>query len=53
MTKDKEIINLLDNVYSLVMDKVNDKDSNRVYRIPQIKNVLNLIDELQNEIKEL
>ncbi len=53
MTKDKEIINLLDNVYSLVMDKVSDKDSNRAYRIPQIKNVLNLIDELQNEIEAL
>ncbi len=53
MNKDKEIINLLDNVYTLIMDKVNDKDSSRVYRIPQIKNVLNLIDELQNEIEAL
>ncbi len=49
----KEIIKLLDNVYTLVMDKVNNKDSNRVYRIPQVKNVLNLIDELQNEIESL
>ena len=49
----KEIVKLLDNVYTLVMDKISNKDSNRVYRIPQVKNVLNLIDELQNEIKEL
>ena len=49
----KEIIKLLDNVYTLVMDKVNNKDSNRVYRIPQVKNVLNLIDELQYEIEAL
>ena len=49
----KEIIKLLDNVYTLVMDKVNNKDSNRVYRIPQVKNVLNLIDKLQNEIESL
>jgi hypothetical protein len=49
----KEIIKLLDNVYTLVMDKISNKDSNRVYRIPQVKNVLNLIDELQNEIEAL
>lgn len=49
----KEIIKLLDNVYTLVMDKISNKDSNRVYRIPQVKNVLNLIDELQNEIESL
>ena len=49
----KEIVKLLDNVYTLVMDKISNKDSDRVYRIPQVKNVLNLIDELQNEIKEL
>ena len=49
----KEIIKLLDNVYTLVMDKISNKDSNRVYRIPQVKNVLNLIEELQNEIEAL
>ncbi len=49
----KEIIKLLDNVYTLVMDKISNKDSDRVYRIPQVKNVLNLIDELQNEIEAL
>ena len=49
----KEIIKLLDNVYTLVMDKISNKDSNRVYRIPQVKNVVNLIDELQNEIEAL
>ena len=49
----KEIVKLLDNVYTLVMDKISNKDSDRVYRIPQVKNVLNLIDELQNEIEAL
>ena len=51
--KNKEAIKLLDNVYSLIMDKINDKNSNKLYRISQVQNVLNMIDDLQNEIEQL
>lgn len=49
----KEAIKLLDNVYSLIMDKINDKNSNKLYRISQVQNILNMIDDLQNEIEQL
>jgi len=51
--KNKEAIKLLDNVYSLIMDKINDKNSNKLYRVSQVQNILNMIDDLQNEIEQL
>ena len=51
--ENKEAIKLLDNVYSLIMDKINNKNSNKLYRISQVQNVLNMIDDLQNEIEQL
>jgi len=49
----KEAIKLLDNVYSLIMDKINDKNNNKLYRISHIQSILNMIDDLQNEIEQL
>ena len=51
--ENKEAIKLLDNVYSLIMHKINNKNSNKLYRISQVQNVWNMIDDLQNEIEEL
>ena len=51
--ENKEAIKLLDNLYSLIMDKINNKNSNKLYRISQVQNVLNMIDDLQNEIEQL
>ena len=53
MNDNKKAIKLLDNVYSLIMEKINDKNSNKLYHIPHIKYILGLIDDLQNEIERL
>jgi len=49
----KEAIKLLDNVYSLIMDKINNKNSNKIYRISEVQNILNMIDDLQYNIDNL
>ena len=46
-------IKLLDEVYSLVMDKINNKESNKIYRISEVQNILSGIDDLQNNINNL
>jgi len=49
----KEAIKLLDNVYSLIMDKINNKNSNKIYRVSEVQNILNMIDDLQYNIDNL
>ena len=51
--ENKEAIKLLDNVYHLIMDKINNKNSNKIYRVSEVQNVLNMIDDLQNNIDNL
>jgi len=51
--ENKEAIKLLDNVYSFIMDKINDNNNNKLYRISHIQSILNMIDDLQNEIEQL
>ena len=46
-------IKLLDEVYSLIMDKINNKESNKIYRISEVQNILTAIDNLQNNINNL
>jgi len=46
-------IELLDEVYTLVMDKINNKESNKIYRISEVQNILSDIDDLQNNINNL
>jgi len=46
-------IKLLDEVYSLVMDKINNKESNKLYRISKVQYILNSIDDLQYNINNL
>ena len=49
----EEAIKLLDNVYSLMMDKINNKNSNKIYRVSEVQNILNMIDDLQYNIDNL
>ena len=49
----KHAINLLDEVYSIIMQKIEDKESNRIYRISHVQEILSNIDELQNQIEQL
>jgi len=49
---DKEI-KLLDEVYSLVMDKINNKESNKLYRISEVQYILSSIDDLKYNINNL
>ena len=51
--ENKEAIKLLDNVYSLIMDKINNKNSNKIYRVSEVQNILNMIDDLQYNIDNL
>ena len=51
--ENKEAIKLLDNVYSFIMDKINDNNNNKLYRMAHIQSILNMIDDLQNEIEQL
>ena len=46
-------IELLNQVYSSVMSKIEDKESNKLYRISQIQNILTQIDELQYNLNDL
>jgi len=46
-------IELLDEVYTLVMDKINNKESNKIYRISEVQNILRDIDDLQININNL
>ena len=46
-------IELLDEVYTLVMNKINNKESNKIYRISEVQNILSDIDDLQNNINNL
>jgi len=46
-------IKLLDEVYSLVINKINNKESNKLYRISEVQNILSAIDNLQNNINNL
>ena len=51
--ENKEVIKLLDNVYYLIMDKINNKNSNKIYRVSEVQNILNMIDDLQYNIDNL
>jgi len=51
--ENKEAIKLLDNVYYLIMDKINNKNSNKIYRVSEVQNILNMIDDLQYNIDNL
>ncbi len=51
--ENKEAIKLLDNVYHLIMDKINNKNSNKIYRVSEVQNILNMIDDLQYNIDNL
>ena len=51
--ENNEAIKLLDNVYCLIMDKINNKNSNKIYRVSEVQNILNMIDDLQNNIDNL
>ena len=51
--ENKEAIKLLDNLYSLIMDKINNKNSNKIYRVSEVQNILNMIDDLQYNIDNL
>ena len=46
-------IELLNQVYSSVMSKIDNKDSNKLYRISQVQNILTQIDELQYNLNDL
>lgn len=46
----KHAIKLLDEVYSIVINQIYDKESNKLYRISEVQNILNMIDELQYNI---
>ena len=46
-------IELLNQVYSSVMSKIEDKESNKLYRVSQIQNILTQIDELQYNLNDL
>jgi len=35
------------------MDKINNKESNKIYRISEVQNILSGIDDLQNNINNL
>ena len=49
---DKEI-ELLNQIYSSVMSKIEDKESDKLYRISQVQNILTQIDELQYNLNDL
>lgn len=46
-------IELLNQIYSSVMSKIEDKESNKLYRISQVQNILTQIDELQYNLNDL
>ena len=49
---DKEI-ELLNQIYSSVMSKIEDKESDKLYRISQVQNILTQIDDLQYNLNDL
>ena len=46
-------IELLNRVYSSVMSKIDNKDSDKLYRISQVQNILTQIDDLQYNLNDL
>tara|TARA_B110001452_G_scaffold95854_1_gene79237 strand:+ start:7995 stop:8147 length:153 start_codon:yes stop_codon:yes gene_type:complete len=46
-------IELLNQVYSSVMSKIDNKDSDKLYRISQVQNILTQIDDLQYNLNDL
>jgi len=46
-------IELLNQIYSSVMSKIDNKDSDKLYRISQVQNILTQIDELQYNLNDL
>lgn len=46
-------IELLNQVYSSVMSKIENKESNKLYRVSQVQNILTQIDELQYNLNDL
>jgi archaellum component FlaC len=46
-------IKMLDNIYSSIMSKLDDKKSNKLYRISQVQEVLSQIDDLQYNLENL
>jgi len=46
-------IELLNQIYSSVMSKIEDKESDKLYRISQVQNILTQIDELQYNLNDL
>ena len=53
MKTNKHAIKLLDEVYSIIISQIDDKESNKLYRVSQLKNILQSIDELQYNIDNL
>ena len=49
----KKEIKLLDSVYSLIIERINNKESDKLYRMSQVHNILTQIDELQYNINNL
>jgi len=49
---DKEI-KMLDNIYSSIMTKLDYTESNKLYRISQVQEILSQIDDLQYNLKNL
>ena len=46
-------IELLNQIYSSVMSKIEDKESDKLYRISQVQNILTQIDDLQYNLNDL
>ena len=46
-------IELLNQIYGSVMSKIEDKESDKLYRISQVQNILTQIDELQYNLNDL